>query len=525
MEEFLSNRRPGIEKACDFILQDDNFQRFSLELPSIRALASAANVSFVTMWKAIARLKEQGVVLTAQTPGKNALASSKGRVLTGLGVKTDGSLKETALNNAFWQRIKAQIKKDILNGRYHYGTSLPSCKELQHHYDASYPTMKKSLNSLVLEGAINAQKNGYNVPALTTNPNSRVVALGCGWEDGKIWADYQDKNYFRILESQCIQLNTALDVVVYYRHNGRLRFIHYATRLPYNFKNDAILGIAFVVANLEIDPEDVLMELDFIKKPISVLDVVGGWRIPALPARYRSVRFFTVTASVQPAKQVAKYLLSLGHTHIAFISPFHKAPWSQRRFEGIMEIYRQAGYSNNVKQFVLNRYAYQWDFLQKSGSAEDIRSLIAQYNAWKEKAHLKFFRKFGNIGYSISKYLTEWNCATGEIHHKMAPLFKKALEDAGLTVWLMANDYAATLALDYLKERKVRVPEDISVIAFDNTLDAMEYQLTSYDFNNSGIINSMLRYVLSPSTFSIGQQNVVVEVEGSIVERRSTLKI
>ena len=157
-----------------------------------------------------------------------------------------------------------------------------------------------------------------------------------------------------------------------------------------------------------------------------------------------------------------------------------------------MEIYRHAGYSNNE---------------------------------WKEKAHLKFFRKFGNIGYSISKYLTEWNCATGEIHHKMAPLFKKALSDKSLTVWLVANDYAATLALDYLKEKKVKVPEDISVIAFDNTLDAMEYQLTSYDFNNSGIINSMLRYILSPSTFFTSRINEVIEADGSIVERRSTLKI
>ena len=60
---------------------------------------------------------------------------------------------------------------------------------------------------------------------------------------------------------------------------------------------------------------------------------------------------------------------------------------------------------------------------------------------------------------------------------------------------------------------------------FDNTLDAMEYQLTSYDFNNSGIINSMLRYIMSPSTFFTNRINEVIEADGSIVERRSTLKI
>lgn len=476
-----------------------------------------AQVSFVTMWKAVAGLREQGIVMPTETGRKANHHMATDHLFI--------NKAETVPKSALWSRIRDQIKKDILKGRYAYGVLLPSCKELQHHYGASFPTMKKSLNALVAEGVINTYKNGYIVPALTTNPNSRVVALGCGWEDGKIWVDYQDKNYFRILESECIRLNVALDVVVYFRHNGRLCFVHSATRLPYDFKNEAILGIAYVVANLEINPEEILMELAFIKKPVSVLDVVGGWRIPALPARYRFVRFFTVTASPQPARQVARYLLSLGHTHIAYISPFHKALWSQRRLEGIMEIYRHAGYSNNVKQFVLNRYAYQWDFLQNPVRAEEIHYLINQYNEWKEKAHLKFFRKFGNIGYSISKYLTEWNCATGEIHHKMAPLFKKALSDKSLTVWLVANDYAATLALDYLKEKKVKVPEDISVIAFDNTLDAMEYQLTSYDFNNSGIINSMLRYIMSPSTFFTNRINEVIEADGSIVERRSTLKI
>jgi DNA-binding LacI/PurR family transcriptional regulator len=89
----------------------------------------------------------------------------------------------------------------------------------------------------------------------------------------------------------------------------------------------------------------------------------------------------------------------------------------------------------------------------------------------------------------------------------------------------MANDYSATLALDYLKEKQIAVPERVAMIAFDNTLDAMEYQLTSYDFNNTGIVNTMLRYILSPSAPPATGRNEIMEVEGSIVERRSTLRI
>ena len=60
----------------------------------------------------------------------------------------------------------------------------------------------------------------------------------------------------------------------------------------------------------------------------------------------------------------------------------------------------------------------------------------------------------------------------------------------------IANDFSATIAIDYLKELNIRVLEDLSIISFDNTLDAMEYQLTSFDFNNQGIISIILRFIL-----------------------------
>jgi len=428
--------------------------------------------------------------------------------------------------NTLAQKIKAQIKKDIFSGRYVPGVQLPSCKELQHYYHTSFPTIKKTLCALASEDIIKSYKKGYIVPSLTlNNRTARVVALGCGWEDAKIWADYQDKEYFHLLESACLQSKVALDVVVYFRQNGKLCFIHSATRQPYNLKDDSILGIAYIVANLELKPEEVLTELAQLKKPVAVLDVVGGWKLPEFSPANRYVQFFTVTTSMQPARQVAKYLLSLDHTRIAYISPFHKALWSKKRFLGITQIYKDTGYPDGVVPICLDRYAYQWDYLQHLEKQEDIQTFIEEYDLWKKYARSKFFRKFGNISYSISKYLTQQNCASGEIYQKMSPLFSNALKDKKITAWLMANDYAATLALDYLKDKKVKVPEDISVIAFDNTIDAMEYQLTSYDFNNNGIINIMLRYILLPSTIPAQESGTIKEVDGMIIERLSTARM
>ena len=96
---------------------------------------------------------------------------------------------------------------------------------------------------------------------------------------------------------------------------------------------------------------------------------------------------------------------------------------------------------------MLDRYAYQWDYLKSEEGRDDLLSLINQYTQWKKYAHSNFFKKFGNISYSISKYLTEWNCASGEIYKRMRSLCEKALRDRKITAWLMANDFAATLAL------------------------------------------------------------------------------
>jgi DNA-binding LacI/PurR family transcriptional regulator len=281
------------------------------------------------------------------------------------------------------------------------------------------------------------------------------------------------------------------------------------------------MGIAYIVANLEVDPAEVLKELVAYDKPIAVLDVVGGWKIPESLKRHQSIKFFTATAAMQPAKHIARYLLSLGHTKIAYFSPFHRAAWSQCRLEGITDIFGKAGFTGAVSPFVLHAYAYQWEFIHQVDKKEDIRSFFAQYEQG-EKNRSKFTGKFGNIRYSISKYLTEQNCANGEIYRKMLPLFTRALADPGITAWVCANDFSATLALDFLKSAGKTIPRDLSVIGFDNSLDAMEYQLTSFDFNTSGLINAMIRYIISPAFIPA---EAVIDAEGAIIERRSTARV
>lgn len=519
----MEKQKPGIRRACEYISSIGQKNGTSI-LPPIRSLAQSAGVSFVTMWKAVKHLHENGSIISS--PEGNRLALKEGansEIATG---ETEDKFEEFSKGeNSGSSRnyVADKLYKDIVTGRFTGNDRLPSCKELQRIYGVSFAKLKKSLDVLTEQQIIEPHTNGYYIPSLTGNTgHAKIVAIGCGWEDGKIWVDHQDKNYFRALESECIRMNIQLDVVVYYRNQGRLRFAHTASRKDYDLSDQSILGYIFIVANLDSTPEEVLEKLDALKRNVAVLDVIGGWKIPRCARGNRMIQFFTATASVIPAKRVAQYLLGKGHRRIAFFSPFHRALWSQRRFDTISEMYSRAGITDGVVPFVSPNYAYQWDYLKNHVHQEDLRSLINQYTEWKKEANGTILKKFGNLGYNIVKYLTEWNCASGEIYEKMKPLFNKALDNKTITAWVMANDFAATIAIDYLKERNLRVPEDISIISFDNTMDAMEYHLTSYDFNNQGIINMILRFILAPHTIKPGYTGRCIEVDGTLVVRRSS---
>jgi len=68
-----------------------------------------------------------------------------------------------------------------------------------------------------------------------------------------------------------------------------------------------------------------------------------------------------------------------------------------------------------------------------------------------------------------------------------------------------------------------RVPQDISVIGFDDGLEASLTRLTSYSFNGAAVMHAMLDHVLSGGRSPLlrGVRHPI-EVPGAIVVRQTT---
>ena len=78
----------------------------------------------------------------------------------------------------------------------------------------------------------------------------------------------------------------------------------------------------------------------------------AGSLVPA-GARHRC-RQFSIALNRQAGADVAAWLLGQGQRALAFISPYHRAPWARQRFAGICEAYRRQGLPNAVRLFAID---------------------------------------------------------------------------------------------------------------------------------------------------------------------------
>lgn len=117
----------------------------------------------------------------------------------------------------------------------------------------------------------------------------------------------------------------------------------------------------------------------------------------------------------------------------------------------------------------------------------------------------------------IDRYLTRLTMGAG-----VEPLFERALRVKSATAWVTANDDLALMAMAFLARRRRRVPEDIALVGFDDSLLAFGNGLTSYNMNMPGVATLLVRSVVEPMpTMSVGR-GAWYEVPGMLALRQST---
>lgn len=455
-------------------------------LPSVRQLARGIGVSHVSILKALERLRAAGTVAVSQGRGIRLADSDP----------PGNSEAGAPPRRRRWQQLVTQLEHDILNGVYTEGTDLPSRKQLAIRYGVCHRTLHKALADLVNNRALVPHGKSLTVPLPSSgHPHGTVVLVAretTGPELEMLGSRTHDR--LRTVESECARLGLNIEMFpfTYARGaaaSGELLDDHVRTNV-----SGTVLG--YLIWTLGINDtalQALLAHARHRDRPVALLDELGCVSLTPAQQHGGAVRVLPIATSARAGSNVCRYLLSLGHRHIAYISPFHRTQWSRNRLAGLRHTFARAGLPDAVRAYTLSRTKRINEFLAPDDP--DRRALDLHL---ADLLHQTTRRTLARTLQAFRRTLTR-NMEYEERREFLRPLLDNALSESATTAWVGCSDDVAIQCLDYLRDHDRAVPHDISVLGFDDTVEAFVNRLTSYNFNMPAITRAMIRHVLYPS--------------------------
>ena len=277
--------------------------------------------------------------------------------------------------------------------------------------------------------------------------------------------------------------------------------------------------VGYVVRNLDLAPplaRAVLTGLSRTGRPVALVDEVGLASGAPWALRSSLVRTFAIAHSERAGREVGERLIELGHRRVAVLSPFGEAGWSGNRLRGVVHAFRAAGLDGAL---VLATPALCDD--------DALRRAVARTRGYRALARAtERLRVALDPGRTpdearIPRGLAFRTFTSDAVAGQARPLFERALAEPGVSAWVGVNDAVALAALRFLPAARRRVPEDVSVVGFDNAIDALRAGLASYDFNVSALADALVEHVVGWRSRGGRDLAPVVEIPGTLVERAS----
>ncbi len=476
-------------------------------LPSVRRLAQQFTVSPVTVMRAIGELKEEGLLSSRWGKG---LFTSVGH----LSPSADNDNPELGK----YKTTLSQFKKDILGGKFQTHLPLPPVNQLTVHYNASYPTIRKVLSTLLEENILkrNGARYYFFTNRLKQTSRIAIVAFGISRETIKIETE-RERTFYRLLSSTAANNNVDIEIICYNDYLNKPSFYTPDNEpLERYLKSSGICGIILSSYHMNNSAE-CLAKLLTYNIPVSawiedsrILDTVDRY-VP----HYKKLTFFDSSYSTIPGSDVGRYLLEKGHRNIAFISPFHGSPWSQNRLKGVKKaiaLFSDATlYPFTVSEYI-NDYYYMQPFIENSEF----------YHQFTSDINKKQIHDFLGTRISTVKYEYDTLLRDNLIFTYIKNAVDQITHDQSITSLVCVNDLVAGLITDYWNYNQVSSRDRPALIGFDNSFNSLQQQFSSYEFNTQGEIQDMISHVLYPENALFSRNKPVIRLSGKVIERRSS---
>jgi hypothetical protein len=394
------------------------------------------------------------------------------------------------------------------------GAALPHAKELAARYGCCFRTLSRALESVTASGLLARENRRLVSPALRASAlRNTIVVIVRGTGSGSTvpigtWAP-RNRQQFEALEQQAAEVGCRLAFAVYTYVGPRL--LGPAGRPlmaeQVGSRRD-VLGFMFWAQGLGgLDPAVYLRDLERFGKPIAVLDV-GGMPELERPGGARLRRVFRLGTDERCGEIVGNYLLGLGHRGVDYLS----GPAPLPRLVGLRRVYGQAGLGDAVtrldasqgreavaREEVDARYGALLGAIERNAAARGLRQFLN-----KDRERL------------VDKALERTQLDA------MRPALAAALRSVTGTALVCESDGLALYCLELLRNLGVRVPEERSVVGFDDEEDAFLWGLSSYNFNLKAVVAAMMDYVLRPHSAARVGDGAAVVIDGYVKARTTT---
>jgi DNA-binding LacI/PurR family transcriptional regulator/DNA-binding transcriptional regulator YhcF (GntR family) len=514
-------------------------------LPSLLQLADMCSVSRSTMWHVLDILKKESLLH----------AHRGGAIIAGV---VGSVLPSSASRGYAWEQVKDRISKEILGGSFLSNEKIPINK-MARRYGVAIDTLKKALVQLVEEGLLirEGRRFRHALGSSRKHPGTMVLIATGDAESGVLITDPRTEQVIEAFERECFRLGYQSRCEGF---NGR----DPRSLLKLQDRIKEIGHVTGIIINLWMDWNetywrrwiDMLASLSHKDIPVITIDQDGALMFPATLLERPLFRVLRI-AGVRAGEMVGQMLLRQGHTRIAFLHPGSSAPWVQSRYAGLLQCCQRIGGAGcTAELYSLDEINDTYDLTlavlgldEKSIhsiyrtrlSNDDLRSLTdrlhsKQWQRLKEKlasaptnhsvqAVARFMTGFAQsthvpwiYNYMVDAMVHIASNSAGQ--YFLVPFFSNVLQNSTATAWVCGEDKTALWALEYLQSQGKKVPENISLIGFENWREAREHQMSTYDFNMNGMVQQALLMIADEKILK--SKPAISEVDGYVVERRTT---
>jgi DNA-binding LacI/PurR family transcriptional regulator/DNA-binding transcriptional regulator YhcF (GntR family) len=509
------------------------------QLPPVRKLAHMSGISKTTMARAVSSLIQKKAIDPASYNHKTASISSESIM---------------PINR---HRIRDQVERDIISGHFGLAGKLPLLKELQSRYGVCFRTMRRILGELEKDGIVKSSGKGYMLPGTAAKTlREYIVFITCkGHYSQGSALNHQHNRIVNLFENECMRFGIQLEIV-------EMDFYDSAEsrRAALALKNsEHLLGIVLDVwwydpPDYQRSYLDVLARVAGFKKPLAILDEISNFNLPTEYEGNSRLQVYRIQGK-KAGEQMARYLLGLGHQSVVYISSLHQAAWSHDRYDGVLAQFSRAGFGAGV-HICGDEYHLPLEFLLAASGLTDTevgriiaagrtisqaKDLTKNWQEFKKQAPDKITGDMQIDAYFRVSFKAVANIMQSDIDpailgeigdaalsaigaqafgYSLRPLLQQAIQYHNATAWICATDWTALSAKRFLGERHIQVPEQISIVGFDNIpVEALEHRLTTFDFNAMGFIRRMLNFIVRPPKPRGPYRHAIIEVEGTIMQR------